>query len=218
MTDNLADTASTHVRGCVQCNDFFGDKWVRCGFCAKYAHTKCVYLWGIKTENITHVNWLCNLCFEELPSLRQFKSEMKELKNHLKEVTSKVTDMMKKVDRNLDRLVEYGNRMNEAIESLVTSVSAETAGFERPWSEVVKRRKKTKKNLLVVTGTDESPVTEMKTELSHALEGIQISDTRFTILCPALSCSCGVVSLGNKLEYSSATFLTRMVSRVARFF
>ncbi len=44
----------------------------------------------------------------------------------------------------------------------------------------MKKRKNTKKNLLIVTGTEETPVAEVKSELSNALSGIEISDTRFT--------------------------------------
>ena len=49
------------------------------------------------------------------------------------------------------------------------------------WSEIVKRRRKTKKNVVVVRGIEANfPTYDVKNELWQALEGIQSSDTGVT--------------------------------------
>ena len=184
QTSARLDLDDVSLLTCYKCKDLGGDKWVKCGFCANHAHTKCVYLTGVKTENIQHVNWLCDPCYKDLSYLKKFKCEMEEFKNDLKEMTSKADKIMEKVDTKLDAILEFGDKMDEAAGNLLSSAercadSAESATLPQ-WSEVLKKKKKTKKNLLVVRGTDESPASDVKNELSQALEGIQISDTRFT--------------------------------------
>lgn len=48
------------------------------------------------------------------------------------------------------------------------------------WTEVAKRRRKVKKNLLVKTFKQDKKATKLKREFSQALQGIQMTDSRFT--------------------------------------
>ena len=107
------DPENISFSGCYKCKDIIGDKWVRCRFCSNHAHTKCVYMTGIKSENIPHVNWLCDPCVKELIAIKRFKAEMEEFKNGLKEITSKADKMMQKVDIKLDKIVEFGSKLDE---------------------------------------------------------------------------------------------------------
>ncbi len=79
---------------------------------------------------------------------------MEEFKIYLKDITSKADDMIQKVDTKLDKLSQSGNMIKEVSSSLLHSaeVMLESADRDRgdTWFEVVK--KKTKKNMFIVTG------------------------------------------------------------------
>ena len=90
---------------------------------------------------------------------------------------------MKKLD-----LVKMGV---EAVESGVVGMRERVAeasmqsaaGGALPWTEVVKkgRKKKEKKNLLVLKATDDNvKAVNKKEEVSSALKGIRIQDSKFT--------------------------------------
>lgn len=172
---------------CYQCKDTVSDKWITCVFCKNIAHTKCANVSGIKHENLIRVKWLCDICYHELSALKKFKGEMEEFKNYLKDINSKTDDMIQKVDTRLEKISQSGSKIEEASSNLLHSAEVMIDSAERDcghgmWAEVVKKKKKqTKKNLLVVTGTEENPdVREVKNNLSNALDGIQITDTKFT--------------------------------------
>lgn len=70
--------------------------------------------------------------------------------------------------------------MQEELGSVVDVLCADQANLS--WAEVAKRDRKVKKYLLVMkASTQEKKATDMKDEVSQALNGIQISDSRFTI-------------------------------------
>lgn len=62
-----------------------------------------------------------------------------------------------------------------------TANSAVDRQEDATWTTVVKKKPKMKKNLLVVKSNDENvKAVEKKEEVSQALNGTQITDTRFT--------------------------------------
>ena len=61
-----------------------------------------------------------------------------------------------------------------------SAVSGAESADPRPWTEVVKRKRK-KKNILVIKGAEENQkAIENKDAVSKALEGVQIQDVRIT--------------------------------------
>ena len=53
---------------CYKCRDPLADpaKLIGCKFCVRWSHIKCANLSGIKSDNISHINWLCDECVQEL--------------------------------------------------------------------------------------------------------------------------------------------------------
>lgn len=70
-------------------------------------------------------------------------------------------------------------KVHEELGSIIDTHLGEHAESNR--AEVEERRRKMKKNLLVMeASTGERQATDMKDKVSKALSGIQVTDTRFT--------------------------------------
>ncbi|MPC97909.1 hypothetical protein E2C01_093252 [Portunus trituberculatus] len=70
---------------CYRCSSDSGDpaKFIKCCLCNRWAHTKCVNLVGIKSENICNVRYLCDVCFTEVSALKKFINDVEEFKSDL---------------------------------------------------------------------------------------------------------------------------------------
>ena len=94
-------------------------------------------------------------------------------------------DQFVEIKSKLGKLDDVGKDVSEVVSAVEDlsggkpGVSVE-AGDSRPWVEVVKRKRR-KKNILVVKGAAENQkAVENKDVVSHALEGVQIQDVRIT--------------------------------------
>lgn len=166
---------------CSSCGGTIGltDKTIDCGSCINIAHLKCAFLSGVKSENIKHINWSCNTCFNRVKRLEKDIMEIKLM------LAKQQSEMEKKVDKLQEQIKEVvGEGMQDVVSELGAAISTDsTLDQHSSWVDVVKRKKKKteKKNLLVVKSTDESKkVVDKKKEVAQALDGTQIVDTRFT--------------------------------------
>ncbi|MPD06596.1 hypothetical protein E2C01_102415 [Portunus trituberculatus] len=105
---------------CYRCSSDSGDqaKFTKCCLCNRWAHTKCVNLVGIKSENICNVRYLCDVCFTEVSALKKFINDIEEFKSDLKSITAKTDKMMEIVDNKMARMEEISIKVDEATEGL----------------------------------------------------------------------------------------------------
>lgn len=174
--------ANRQQNECYLCKGDHGDitKWIGCSSCENWAHIKCANLGGIKVENIKLITWVCRNCVTELSAVRdmmtRFEFYTKKVVLQMKEMTENVEKLMTKFEEKIDTV-------NVKLEDVATMKQAEQASSETGmWVDVVKRKsKQAKKNLLVVRTEDgEEKVIERKKDVSRALEGVQVTDARFT--------------------------------------
>ena len=180
---------------CYVCKDNKGNvnKWIGCSVCnIRWAHLKCVHLHGITKESIPHLNWLCRFCYEEARRNAMLMEEFQDLKKTVVEIyrklqvniAAKMTEFEGKLDSKLDKVKENVEGVATVL-SGESGMSAECDDKSALWSEVVNRKKKNadKKNLLIVKSTDmnkKASDTDIKEEVSHALNELQIKDSKFT--------------------------------------
>lgn len=79
---------------CFSCGET--EKRIGCETCSRWAHLKCVYLHGVKAENIKLINCCCDMCYDNLRGVDKDNSLMKKLLNDLH---GEVNDLEEKVKK-----------------------------------------------------------------------------------------------------------------------
>ena len=158
---------------CYKCDSTSGDatKWIGCCLCSNWCHIKCAYLSGVKSDCIDNLNWICTPCLQRAKISFELVAKIDAIKDKF---TEELISMKKEIE---DKL----SGVQDTVCQIAASASAgdATIPLDQQWTDVVK--KKRKRNLLVVKASDEGKkATEMKDEVSDALNGIQITDSKFT--------------------------------------
>ena len=156
-------------------------KRVICVACRMWCHTSCANLGGVKEENCSAINWVCNKCVSEikLGTNRSLSIEFEHLKKEvqeLKDLLRREFTLLRK-ERDSSELTECVSEVRQVVDAL--SGQSESAGS---WVDVVKRKKKREcKNLLVIkSNEDGGKAVAMKKEVAKVLSDVQIKDSKFT--------------------------------------
>lgn len=157
-------------------------KRVVCLACKLWCHTSCANLGGVKEENCSIINWVCNKCAINIRegSSNPLNSKVEKLEKEVQELKDLVRQGFAAVQRESStrELTECVSEVKQVVDGL--NSQAESAGS---WVEVVKKnRRKESKNLMVIKGNEGGEkAVSMKKEVSQALSGVQIKDSKFTL-------------------------------------
>ena len=168
---------------CPECSSDSGttDKWIGCSLCDSWWHITCVYLNGVNLRNISKITWICKVCLKEYKTSKRVLDEVKNLIEKNSDEIKEVKDEMKGVK---DELKVYMGGVREEFAEVRSSLLASADDVAQVddglWSEVVKKKNRKKNVLIVKASESDKKATEMREEISTALNGVQISDTRFT--------------------------------------
>ena len=147
-------------------------KWMGCNTCNAWVHRKCVNMHEVK--NIERTPFICHVCVQEYITLKR------KAAGKLDEVLVKLGEMVNEVQGLKATVKDQGERgAAEAVAGPVTA-DAQLTSAGAAWATVASRNKK-KKNLLILKATEDGEkAKEKKKEVSQALTGVQIKDSRFT--------------------------------------
>lgn len=157
-------------------------KRVICLSCKMWCHTSCANLGGVKEENCSTINWICNKCAFDIKmgknhplsiEVEKLRKEMQELKELIRQGFSSVVQR----ESGASELTECVSEVRQVVD--VLNIQAESSAS---WVDVVKKKKKKEnKNLLVIKANDEGKkAVALKKEVAQALSGVQIKDSKFT--------------------------------------
>ena len=154
---------------CYQCSDdvmAHASDAIGCSACQKWAHKKCVHMSGVQKKDLERVNWICTPCLDKLKFyLREGESIIKKIDNCHKSLEKKLHDVDSKV---------------ESVKEVLDKVEKKPTPSLSPPQGSPTYASITKKHLLIVKSTDNTQkATEKKDEISDALDGLQIIDTKF---------------------------------------
>ena len=127
--------------------------WIGCSFCDEnWAHLKCAGLDGVKAANIPRINWPCDPCAMKFKKMNIQKDFYEVMENKMTKIENDIIYKIEEVGKVLSP--SYADALKMTMKPM-------------------------EKNLIIVESTDEQAnMKQKKKEVSDALKGIQISDTR----------------------------------------
>ena len=145
------------------------DRAIGCSACPEWAHKKCVHMGSLSKKDTEHVNWVCSLCLTKLRLYLREGGVTKKLENLRVSLEEKLGEVNSKVDQ-----------VQEVLTKVEKIAEQPTSSFSPSFPPIKSYASVSKKHLLIVKSTvDSQKATEKKSEISNALQGLQIVDTKF---------------------------------------
>ena len=154
---------------CYECRNVVmdDDRAIGCSACYGWAHKKCVYMGSLSKKDIENVNWVCSPCLAKLKFYLREGGFIKKLDDLRVSLEEKLGEVNSKVDQAQEVLIKV-----EKIAEQPTSSFSPSFPLPMSYESV------TKKHLLIVKSmVDSQKATERKSEISNALQGLQIVGT-----------------------------------------
>ena len=156
---------------CYECRNVVmdDDRAIGCSACPEWAHKKCVHMGSLSKKDTEHVNWVCSPCLTKLRLYLREGGVTKKLENLRVSLEEKLGEVNSKVDQVQKVLIK--------VEKIAEQP---TSSFSPSFPPLKSYASVSKKHLLIVKSTvDSQKATEKKSEISNALQGLQIVDTKF---------------------------------------
>ena len=141
------------------CGDRSLSDGLKCCTCQNWAHLKCASLGSLKKKERDTVNWICSDCI----------SDFKEMKENIV--------IMQKRLREFDGLA---NKIDEAKNEVLTKLEDVVTTERLSYADVIKNPKRVKNLLVVESSTEGAKVCEKRSEVGEALNGLQVTDSKFS--------------------------------------
>ena len=180
LFDNMSSTDEVHV--CYKCKTSKlqneDKKWLGCDTCSNWAHPQCEFMTGLRVNQ--KMSYICGECIDHYKQLLHEKKDLGDIHDKLNTMAISLAAVRQEVEG-----------MRGAADAVV-SADAQLASTshdddeDQSWAQVMSRNKrgrvkKEKKNLLVLRAEQDSvKATDMKEDVSKALEGVQIQDSKFS--------------------------------------
>lgn len=186
----FSDAMASSELSCCYCHSGGGkSRWLACRGCMNRAHTSCAHLGGVKEDSLSLINWICEECVPNLLMTKQLVATVSKLREEIidmKELFQKGFASVGNVVTDVKNIKTEMSAVSELVGERVVAEAACDGGSREEssqlWSHVVgKRKKRENKNLLVIRANSASEkAVDKKKEVSKALSGVQIVETKFT--------------------------------------